>query len=193
MIVWTVQPESALESIHEHGCFRCDESKSFNLSKPNSLRRPYQWLMAKMREKIGPPPKGVSYPIWAWHTWDFQHRAPDTESSAFLKRSERKILFTLEISDGELVLSDFDAWQNVMLETYVADIRSEEEYDALEEHIDALSPKELDQEIVRSWDNVFLTDKVDNGFMLRGRYVQATFWEIKKEYIKEVKVLEPNT
>ncbi len=37
MLVWTVQPKTALDDINNYGSFRCEEKKSFNLSKKNSL------------------------------------------------------------------------------------------------------------------------------------------------------------
>ena len=37
----------------------------------------YDWLVDQMKERIGPPPEGVSYPVWAWHTWREDSKRPD--------------------------------------------------------------------------------------------------------------------
>jgi len=189
MRLWTVQPVSALDEIEKTGFFRCQREKSFNLAKRDSLEKPYQWLMARMRERIGPPPEGVAYPVWAWHTWEFQRRAPDPDSAAFLKRTEDKALLTLEIPDAQVVLTDFDAWQLVLQGVYVADARTDAAFAALEDHLDALSPEELARETEASWHNVFLVDPVDDPLLTRGKYVQATFWQIRRENLKEARFL----
>ena len=192
MTVWTTQPRAALTALEETGVFRCEPQKSFNLSKPDSLKKPYRWLTARMQTRIGPPPTGVVYPVWAWHTWEFERRCPDPESAAFLRRTEEKALFTLEIPENELVLTDFDAWQSVMMGSYVSDAATPAAYAALEARLDALSPEETEAEIERSWENVFLTDRVESDVLIRGRYIQATFWELKRAYVRDVRLLPPN-
>ena len=192
MIVWTTQPASALEQLEASGVYRCDPGKSFNLTKPDSLKKPYRWLTERMRGKLGAPPEGVTSPIWAWHTWDFERRCPDPDSPAFLLRSEEKALFTLDIPESELVLTDFDAWQGVMMGAYVSGARTQAECDAEAERLDELEGEALDEAARASWDNVFLTDPIRDGALVRGRYVQATFWEIKTGYIREVRRLPKN-
>ena len=192
MIIWTVQPVSALRDLETDGVFRCDRSQSFNLMKADTLERPYRWLIQRMTEKIGAPPAGVEYPIWAWHTWEFARRRPDTESAVFVRRTEEKVLFTLDVPEEALVLSDFDAWQYVLMDSYVADAVTEEEFDALKERLEGLDGEELRVETERSWVNVFKTDPVNSELLIRGRYVQATFWEIRREYVKDAKLLPVN-
>ncbi len=65
MILWSIQPESSLKQLEETGVYRCDPSLSINISKPDSLKEHYKWLMMRMRDKIGNEPEGVTYPIWA--------------------------------------------------------------------------------------------------------------------------------
>ena len=180
MIIWTTQPLNALTQLDTTGFYRCSREKSWNLTKENDLRPAYQWLAQKMTEKIGPPPEGVEYPVWAWHTWAFERRAPDTESAAFLRRTEDKVLLMLDIQPERLLLTDFDAWQLVMLNSYVPDVRTDEEYSVLEERLQSLSDQALREETEHSWDRVFLTDRVDTPELTRGKFIQATFWEIRK-------------
>lgn len=189
MQLWTVQPLTALDELKTQGVYRCQKEKSFNLSKPGSLDQPYQWLMARMREKIGGPPEGVSYPVWAWHTWEFLHQAPDPNSAAFLRRTEDKAMMTLDVPQDQAVLTDFDAWQLVLQHMYVADAREAAELDRLEEQLETLDENQLEKAIRDSWEHVFLIDRVDTDVLTRGKYIQATFWEIRPEYIRDIRVL----
>ena len=192
MIVWTVQPRAALDRIASGGTFRCRPELSYNLSKADSLQGPYRWLMERMREKIGPEPAGVVSPIWAWHTWNFRRECPDTESAAFLKRTEEKVLLTLDIPENALVLTDFDGWQFVMMNAYVSAEATKEAYEALEKRLDSLTGEALREAVLASRENVFLTDPVNNEYLIRGRYIQATFWEVRAGYIRDQKILPPN-
>lgn len=192
MLVWTMQPADALAQIERSGVFRCDPARSFNLTKPDSLAGPYRWLTERMRERIGAPPEGVVSPVWAWHTWDFERRSPEPESPAFLRRTEEKVLLTLDVPDAALVLTDFDAWQSLMLGSYVSAARTEAELEREFAALEALDADALDAAIRASWENVFLTDRVACGEIVRGRYVQATFWEIRQEYIRAARRLAPH-
>ena len=35
---------------------------------------PYNWMVAQMEDRIGKRPEGVTYPIWAWHTYSWKHK-----------------------------------------------------------------------------------------------------------------------
>ncbi|MBQ9066230.1 MAG: DUF3841 domain-containing protein, partial [Clostridia bacterium] len=143
MTLWTVQPATALDEIRETGRFVCDRSRSFNLTKPDHLDAPYQWLIRQMEERIGPRPDGVEYPIWGWHTWEFEHRAPDPDSAAFLTRTEDKAFFTLELPEDQVVLTDFDAWHLIMMDLFIPDpAMTEDEEDAFLERYTSLPPAE---------------------------------------------------
>lgn len=189
MKLWTMQPASLLNEIEKNGVFRCDESKSFNLTKENSLKPQYNWLINQMEQKIGKRPDGVKFPIWAWHTWEFKRQMPDPDSAAFLKRDGDRVFLTIDIPEEKVVLTDFDAWQNVMTDGFVSAATNEREYDREAELLDTTDDTELAKLIQKSWQNVFIVDKVDNEFLTRGKYIQATFWEIIPEYIIDVQKL----
>ena len=193
MTVWTNQPLEALEELERTGAFRCIPEKSMNLTKPDSLRKPYAWLAEKMLQRIGSRPQGVSTPIWAWHTWNFEHRCPDPESAAFLKRTSERVLLTLDIPEAEMVLTDFEAWQTVMQGSYVSGAMTEEEAVREEMWLENLDEPALDAAIRDSWDRVFEISRVETPVLVRGRFIQATFWEIRKEYIRDIRILEKNT
>ncbi|MDO4633906.1 MAG: DUF3841 domain-containing protein [Eubacteriales bacterium] len=188
MKLWTLQPLSILDEIERTGSYRCNRELSYNLSKRDSLDDKYQWLIKRMEQRIGKRPEGVEYPIWAWHTWEEERRCPDIQSAAFLKRTEDKVLLTLEIPENEIVLTDFDAWQIILNGGYLALETAQEKLDELEEWIDSLEEEELDRAIEESWENLFEIAGSDSEE--RGRFVQATFWELKKEYILKTDIVE---
>ncbi len=190
MKLWTVQPKSALEQISQNKTYRCDEQLSYNLSKKNSLKKQYTWLIHKMEERIGKRPEGVEYPIWAWHTWEFERTCPNTESASFLKRNEDKVLLTLNVPDDQVVLTDFDAWQLVMSGSYLTNEIDEEKLDELETKLSELDENALLKEIEKSWDLVFDTTKIDHPLLQRGKFIQATFWEIREDMIESIEILK---
>lgn len=192
MIVWTMQPLAAIDQIRETGVFRCEPQRSWNLTKADSLKDIYGWLTERMQQKIGHEPEGVVSPVWAWHTWNFERKSPDPESAAFLRRDTPRVLMTLDIPEQSLVLTDFDAWQNVMMHMIVPNAVNEKEFQALTDRLETLTGAALEAEIRQSWENVFLIDRVDNEYLTRGRYIQATFWEIRADYIRDIRELPPN-
>lgn len=42
-------------------------------------RDQYDWLVKEMKKRIGDPPEGVSYPVWAWYMWEGCRKKPDLE------------------------------------------------------------------------------------------------------------------
>ena len=69
MILWTIQPIEVYNLIQEKGYYICDPSKSECLEMM-CFEKAYDWLIEKMKEKIGQPPLNAKYPVWAWHTWN---------------------------------------------------------------------------------------------------------------------------
>lgn len=180
MRVWTIQPLSALEDIKISGSFRCDPEKSWNITKENNLKVYYQWLNQQMTKTIGPAPAGVTYPVWSWYRWEGENVKPDADSGAFLKRTEDKVLFELEMPTDRVFLSDFDLWQFVLADGYVP---SEEDDEDTIDRLDALSPEEYEKEKIKSWSNVIIDEETQVNF------AQATFWEIRREDIVSYDIL----
>lgn len=76
MTLWTIQPEELYHSILETGQYVCDP-KQIVMSEFTEM---YNWLVPQMRERIGEPPKGIRYPVWAWHTQRSKRQKPDLRS-----------------------------------------------------------------------------------------------------------------
>ena len=99
MILWTFQEEALYQFILETGKYICDPAKSTMLdldSKPA-----YDWLVSQMIERVGNPPEGVTYPVWAWYAQKAKHKKPDLRSERWCygKGGERFVCLEIEVSD----------------------------------------------------------------------------------------------
>ncbi len=61
MILWTIQSQEVYRIIEETGVYHCNPSKSMF----SFLEKQYSWLSEQMRRRVGEPPKGVVFPVWA--------------------------------------------------------------------------------------------------------------------------------
>lgn len=78
MRLWTIQPIVVYDYIQKYGSYCCLSEKCPNME---DFLIPYQWLTQKMAEKIGSPPQGIKYPVWAWHTYATKRKKPDLRRS----------------------------------------------------------------------------------------------------------------
>ena len=183
MIVWSIQPINVYEQILKTGYYHCDGRKVDKF-----FRESYQWLCKEMIEKIGAPPKGVKYPVWAWHTRNFKHKKPDLRNASYSFRGDKMVCLELQIPDNEILLTDFDAWHFVLNKWYLnTNCWDEETYDKDHECLDSLSQEQREIEIEKSWQGIYNLNPKETDWNCRGKYIQATFWEIKKENIKNVR------
>lgn len=155
------------------GKFRTDGRKVLRDFLP-----PYRWLAGKMAEKIGPPPKGVRYPVWAWRSWRGKER-PDLRFGGHLEKGAQGVQLELDIPDDRVLLSDFDGWHFVLNGNYLS--FCEEEWDA------AIGAGR--DTVVKSWDGIFLLNRFGKNPEWFGeeRSVQGTFWELTTDMVTEVR------
>lgn len=76
MRLWTIQPVEVWTKLVSDKVFHCDPEKSVLISDADatlSFKEPYDWIVRQMRQRIGEEPEGVKYPIWAWHTRNWEH------------------------------------------------------------------------------------------------------------------------
>ena len=89
MRIWTIQPEALYEKLKIEKVLHCDPSQLGCGFGPA-----YDWLARQMAIRVAPPPEGVHYPFWAWHTIEWKHQKLDlrcTEFSLFLTIKLKKI------------------------------------------------------------------------------------------------------
>ena len=78
MRIWTIQPLHINEQLKNGESHRCQFEKS-QFQDSEEFHKAYKWMADQMGKRISPPPVGVAYPIWAWHTRDWQHKKPDLD------------------------------------------------------------------------------------------------------------------
>lgn len=146
----------------------------------------YDWLAERMTEKVGPPPAGVRYPVWAWYKQRGKHKKPDLRSERWCygPGNEDYVCLELDVPDELVVLSDFDIWHIVLCDSLISD--TEEEDKQQDAYRDSLPEAEKAIYKSKNWERVFITTPMHNDWTKRGELVQATFWELKAEYIRRI-------
>ena len=185
MRLWTIQPAEVLDIIRKTGVYRCDTSKSDGIIN-NGFETAYTYMAEQMRNRIGPPPPGVDLPVWAWYKWDWQHRRPDMRLTDFKYHAGPHALIELELPFSEVLLSDHTTWHIVLNNGYYDDSTNEEEFDANMAAFHALPIAEQESIKHASWSRIFDITPVETEWASNGKYVQATFWELKQSNIKQV-------
>ena len=183
MILWTSQEEAVYNELLKTGVYRCD----LNLSPMKDCRKQYDWLVRQMKQRIGPPPEQVTYPVWALYQQDGKHRKPDLrrERWAVGCNGERFACLEIEIPDRDVLLSDLDVWCIILNDGLLSD--TEQEDRCLEAQYEALSPSEKRRMKEKNWERVFDLSPLNSDWMRRGYDIQATFWELQLEQVRDVR------
>lgn len=183
MILWTIQPTDVSALLQKNGSFRCNPDL---ISMPE-FTGAYDWLTEEMRKRVGPPPDGVKYPIWAWHTWYGKRKKPDLRRMRWETgmKGETLVCLEIEIPDSEVLLSDYDKWHAVLNDWLICD--SEEEGERLYAYMETLPEEEKTAFKNKNWERVFNVSPFKNDGISREDFVQATFWELKKEQLRGVR------
>ena len=181
MILWTIQDEASYKTLLKKGVYRCDlRSEGLPDFKPA-----YDWMVAQMIRRIGAKPRGVVYPIWAWFMWTRNCKKPDL--GWFIKncgeKGQRFVRLELEVPDKDVLLSDFDVWHSILNNQLIS--YSNEEDDELEEQYQTLPEPQRREMKEKNWERVFDVEYVPNNWRGRGESIQATFWELRLEYVRK--------
>lgn len=188
MKLWTIQPETVYEYLLVHKVIHCDATKS-ELIQECGFEKPYQWMVKQMRKRIGNPTTEVKFPIWAWHTLDGKQHKPDLRNTEFRAYKGNQVCLELDVPANEVLLSDEIMWHTVLSDCYLESSTEEHEMDEELRQFELL-PKEQ-QKIVKekSWEKIFDVYSLQNdtAFNEKCSYIQATFWELKLEYVVDVR------
>jgi len=182
MRVWTVQDKAAYDDLCGKGVLRCDAQLA-ELLTMDEFRRAYDWLVSEMKVRVGEPPEGVQYPIWAWHLLSGKNMKPDLRRMIFRNYVGENYVLEAEMPDQSVLLSDEIQWHLVLNNWYFpyAPNNDEEALDTEDEWFDGLPPKEQEQVKRESWKGIF--DEAHCPW----DFVQATFWELRKDQIVSVR------
>ncbi len=120
VILWTIQTEAAVLRLQRTGVLRADGRRICKEHRPA-----YRWIFGQMRERIGPPPSGVRYPIWAWRIWTPRSPKSDLRSRAHLAVGTKGARIEFEAAEDRILESDFDGWHAVLNHPFAAGERDD--------------------------------------------------------------------
>ena len=136
MKLWSMQPIEIWNMIQTNGVYRCDPKRS-SMPEPEFVTK-YEWLIRQMKKRIGEPPEGVLYPVWAWYMQNGRRRKPDLrgERWGYGPGNEQYVCIEFEIPDNQVLLSDFAAWNIILNNGLITE--TEAESDVLDALYDAM-------------------------------------------------------
>lgn len=182
MKLWTIQPMKVLEIIEKEGVFHCNpKSEEFSYD----FTEAYLWICKKMDEKFSRP-ESCTFPIWAWHTRNWKHKKPDLRNVGLGYKGQEYACIELEIPDEKVLLSDYILWHYVLNDSWIDDSTNEQEWEEQNEWFDSLPVKEKEKLKIESWNKIINPKTFENDWVSIGKFIQATFWEIRKENVKKV-------
>ena len=160
---YTVQSLEVVEGLRKTGRFVCDQAKSA-LIQEQAFKKAYDWMVEQMTKRIGPPPEGVNYPVWAFldgnSDWEYGNGEP----------GDTMVRIDFTIDDSRVVASDFNDWHFVINDWFLDDSEDEaSEEEALEDEASK----------VESWQGIFRETCDDVN-------CQFTFWELRLEDITNI-------
>lgn len=183
MVLWTVQPRELYEEIMITGKYTFDRTMD---PMRNDFERAYLWLENRMAS-AGIVRKNPEDPlVWAWHTYAGSNEHPQTDNPDVWSDTRDEVMIEVEVPDDQILLSDFDSWHCVLNHWYCESALNEDDADREHNWFGLLSPEKQEAEMKKSWERIFDITKFDNGWACRGYYVQATFFGLTKDQIKNV-------
>ena len=184
--LFSFQPIEAVEIIENTGCFQCNiELSSFYEEEDNGLlpefEVAYQFIIDKMNSLGIEKPDNVDYPIWAWYKQYDKNSKPDLRKMMNNEYDSSYVIIELLIDKDSVVLSDFSDYHFILNNGMVL---TNEEWLAYEKKHENDYPDYewltffTESEKKDSWHKIFNIEDID--------FVQACFWEIKKEDIVKI-------
>ena len=88
----------------------------------------YDWLVKQMKRRIGEPPNGVRYPIWAWHSLDNRPAKVDLRRSEFNNYSGEHYILTIDVPEEQVLLSDEENWHFILNSWFLSSAKNENDF-----------------------------------------------------------------
>ncbi len=187
MRLWTIQPETIYAILKSQKLIYCDPLKS-DLLTECGFGSSYDWMVNQMKMRIGNPPNGVNYPIWAWHTVDWKHQKPDLRKMEFRNYKGNRVCIELEMPDDKVLLSDEEMWHFVLNDYFIGDSENEEDFDAEDNWYNKLPEQQQKTVKENSWEKIFdVSEPINTEWKRKGMFIQATFWELDFKYVVDVR------
>lgn len=185
-----------LDAINSEGFAFCDK-ESWLCSE---FRYAYDWMAQQTRLHLGNPPlPQIKYPLWCWVQYNcHKSRKPKfTPSVDIGGKHKPEIFIEFEIPEDLLLQSNFLLWAAQGLNGWpIGDCK------LLEKEIEAFGdipfndfPYELKQRISDTWKCIFNLNyrhRKYHTLSRRNTPIQATFWLLRKEWIKDIRTYIPH-
>ena len=198
MRIWTQQRLAFWEDLECNGVVYCNEDswlyKEFDFA--------YDWLAEQMHIRISPPPTpDIKLPLWGWVQYKNYKCckptfSPEKDENGFYPQ----VLIEAKVPDELLLQSNFCLWESCCMNGFeIGDTLNKEielfdaAHDISERGFRAY-PDELKQRIMKSWESIFDLDYRNRRYYNRPRRntpIQATFWVLCKEWVKDVQFFIP--
>lgn len=199
MKLWTIQKYPAYLSLLRTGVLTANEEYVFEKDFYTPV---YEWLYNQMVKRIGKPPQGIKYPVWAWFQWEGKRSKPDMRRSGHAVRGEKIVRLTIDVNEKEILLSDFDLYHYPLSYWYLPlneeeDREAEKRYPALsfeqlirrELMLHPTKDPEFYNSMAESWERIFDLSIEDDGWLynkMNKKSIQANMWQIKGEQVLNV-------
>ncbi|WMM26305.1 DUF3841 domain-containing protein [Tissierella sp. MB52-C2] len=181
--LWTRQHKNVLDELEKYGVYRV--KKEYILEKMDTISdyylNLYEWY-GRNAAKIVPKPEGVLYPIWL-----------SISSEMMLQSTEDTIILEIEVDRKDVIYTDVDKWGYVVNYFYLPiDPEDEERHNeelkkfGISDESSLITGNKgnfyplLKNKIIKSWERLF--EPLDE----KSKLVQATIWEIKKEWVVDI-------
>jgi hypothetical protein len=199
--LYTVQPRFVYDILCREGTFLSEpwkDSKEWLCTDAPAIQLAYDWLCDEMAERgLRRPATGV-YPVWAWYRYMGEKKPkPDLRYSSFKNHpdEDRQVLLTLDVSEEDVLLHDYEAWHYPLNYFHLAAQRISDRFErqckAAGHPLYSVVPlrdASLHAEVLRSWRTIF--DLPASRRLFRrsraDQAVQATFWRLSAEHVKAV-------
>lgn len=189
MRLWSIQTEEVYNKLMQNGevIAQINKSDTLEYGKCQEFTDAYKWLIDQMEKRGIRKPNGYETPWWAWYKINGENKL--TSEIEYLCTPDMKFkLLELEVPDKDVLLSDYNKWHYVINKWWLDDSTCEKEWDENMDWFDTLPYCERYKVMECSWQKIFNIEKktVGDNWDTNGLYVQAVFWRLKKEYVKNV-------
>lgn len=173
--LYTIQPQDVWEKLQTNGVVRVDSWMT-----DSDFAEAYHWLKLQMRKRIYGYSGGDLF--WAW-----VEKPPYEEYFMGGKFGQPLVCLEVEISSDRVLLSDYESWHFVLMNSYLS--RSEKEFDNFARR---KMSSDLRKEISKSWEKIFGVNRTQggSGWLSEEVLLQATFEYLKRSDVRNVEYFE---
>lgn len=200
MIIWTQQRLEFWEELNRNGVAYCT-CQSWLYREYGFA---YDWLAEQMRQRLGEPPHpDIRLPLWGWVQYGcYKSKKPKFRPNNVDNKPIAEVFIEAEIPDEMLLQSNFNLWAWHCLNGWqIGDEQLQRDIDAynskngIKDGADFMNyPQELKERIANSWQHIFDLNYRNPRYHNRPKRntpIQATFWSLRREWVRSVRFNMP--